>query len=179
MNLLLSDIADFPCGCRLQAEGLLQDSPRRRARWHRSCDRRESKLAGPAGIECSGPGVHQLGDPRIALPADARGGGRTGHPFERRSHLADRDRQARQANRSVGAQPIAGRSCAWMKPPTALSGEITHIRVDRSTGQIDSSPFTGSLMIPLANDDAAALGPRAHRDGGEPQRTPADEPFRV
>ena len=45
-----------------------------------------------------------------------------------------------------------------MKPPTALAGEMTHIRVARSTGQIDSSPLTGSRMIPLANDDAAALG---------------------
>ena len=45
-----------------------------------------------------------------------------------------------------------------MKPFTVLSGEITHMRRDRSTGHTDSSPFTGSLMIPLAKDEAAALG---------------------
>ena len=120
-------------------------------------DRGKSELAGPAGIECSGPGVDQL-DPRIALPADARGSGRTGHPFERRRHLADRDRQARQADRSVGAEPIRRKVVRVDEAADGALGEITHIRVDRSTGQIDSSPFTGSLMIPLANDDAAALG---------------------
>ena len=67
-----------------------------------------------------------------------------------------------------------------MKPPTALSGEITHIRVDRSTGQTDSSPFTGSLMMPLAKDDAAALGlPGRTVTVGNRRERPSTNPFRV
>ena len=67
-----------------------------------------------------------------------------------------------------------------MKPPTALAGEMTHIRVARSTGQIDSSPLTGSLMMPLANEDAAALGlPGRTVTVGRRSERPSTKPRRV
>ena len=39
-----------------------------------------------------------------------------------------------------------------------LPGESSQIFASRPTGQIDATPFSGSRMMPLANDEAARLG---------------------
>ena len=48
------------------------------------------------------------------------------------------------------------------------------------TGQIDSSPLTGSLMMPLAKDEAAALGlPGRTVTVGRRSERPSMKPLRV
>ncbi len=59
-------------------------------------------------------------------------------------------------------------------------GEITHIRVSRETGQIASTPASGSRMIPLANDDAALFGlPGRTVTVGRRSERPSRKPLRV
>src|SRR5262245_24981745 len=67
---------------------------------------REFQGAGAGRVERARPRVDQLRDARISLEADARHGLRTGDPFERIHHLADRDRQSGQADGPVGAEPF-------------------------------------------------------------------------
>ena len=47
-------------------------------------------------------------------------------------------------------------SCAMMKHSITLRGDSSHTRVAALTGQTEVSPLSGSRMMPLANDDAAA-----------------------
>src|SRR5262245_15410442 len=98
---------------------------------------RKSELTGPARIQRSRPRVDQLCDARITLPADARSRVGAGDPFEGRGHLADRDRQARQADRSVGAESI-GRKIVRVNEAAdgALRRDHPHARraIDRADG---------------------------------------------
>ena len=56
------------------------------------------------------------------------------------------------------SQSLSGVSWAWMNAATAARGDVIHSAVSGSTGQSDSSPASGSRMMPLANYEAAAFG---------------------
>ncbi len=56
------------------------------------------------------------------------------------------------------ANAAAGASCPVRRFSITAAGDCTHIRVPGATGQIASTPASGSRTMPLANDDAARLG---------------------
>ena len=55
-------------------------------------------------------------------------------------------------------QASAGSSQAWMKASTTLPGDSSQTPVSGPTGHSEITPFSGSRMMPLANEDAAAFG---------------------
>ena len=62
---------------------------------------------------------------------------------------------------------------------TAASGDDSHMRVSSGTGQVDGSPFSGSRMMPLANEDAAELGwPGRTEIVGRRRTRPSTKPLR-
>ncbi len=61
-----------------------------------------------------------------------------------------------------------------------VSGDANHKRVFALTGQIAGSPFNGSRMMPLANDEAAAFGrPGRTLIVGNRNTRPSTKPLRV
>jgi hypothetical protein len=63
---------------------------------------------------------------------------------------------------------------------TTVRGDVTHIFVDRATGQIASTPDSGSRMMPLANEDAALFGlPGRTVTVGSRRLRPSTKPLRV
>jgi len=61
-----------------------------------------------------------------------------------------------------------------------VRGDVTHIFVDRATGQIASTPASGSRMMPLANEEAALFGlPGRTVTVGRRRLRPSMKPLRV
>ena len=61
-----------------------------------------------------------------------------------------------------------------------LSGDSSHKRVFALTGQTAGSPFNGSRMMPLANEEAAAFGrPGRTLIVGNRSTRPSMKPLRV
>ncbi|CAE6843779.1 hypothetical protein R75465_06841 [Paraburkholderia aspalathi] len=62
----------------------------------------------------------------------------------------------------------------------ALRGDNSHKRIVPATGHTAASPFSGSRMMPLANDEAAAFGlPGRTLIVGRRNTRPSTKPRRV
>ena len=67
-----------------------------------------------------------------------------------------------------------------MKQSVTVAGDSIQTRVEAGTGQTETSPFSGSRMIPLANDDRAAFGlPARTLIVGRRSERPSMNPRRV
>ena len=119
-------------------------------------------------------------DRRIELPFDAIGHGVAGDAAQRGDHVADRDEMPGTLTERVCANAAAGASWPTMMLAMTVRGDVTHIRVVRATGQIASTPDSGSRMMPLANDDAALFGlPGRTVTVGRRRLRPSMKPLRV
>ena len=75
---------------------------------------------------------------------------------------------------------LAGASCAITRLATTVRGDTSQMRVDASTGQLASTPASGSRMMPLANEDAALFGlPGRTLTVGSRRLRPSRKPLRV
>ena len=71
-------------------------------------------------------------------------------------------------------------SWAMMKHSTTVRGDSSQTRVAALTGQTEVSPLSGSRMMPLANDEAAAFGrPGRTLIVGSRSERPSTKPRRV
>src|SRR5258708_13359766 len=72
-----------------------------------------------------------------------------------------------------------GRSCAFTKDSMTCLGDRTQSSVEASTGTSHTTPLSGSLNMPLANDVEARLGLPGHaRTDGSRMLRPSREPSR-
>src|SRR5206468_9620108 len=80
----------------------------------------------------------------------------------------------------VSAKLDAGASWPTIRFAMTVRGEDTHTCVLGATGQIASTPDSGSRMMPLANDDAALFGlPGRTVIVGRRRLRPSMKPFRL
>ena len=131
--------------------------------------------------EIRGPRRHDAIDRRIVLPLHAIGDGVAGHASQRRDHLLDRDENARHIDRARRAECRCRRFVADDQIGDGRARRAhPHPRASRATGQIASTPESGSRMIPLANDDAALFGlPGRTVTVGSRRLRPSMKPLRV
>ena len=83
----------------------------------------------------------------------------------------------------MGAR-LSSRAASSSQPATSAAiaprGDSSHSRVPGRTGHTASSPFSGSRIMPLAKDEAAALGlPGRTLMVGRRSTRPSTKPRRV
>ena len=101
------------------------------------------------------------------LPADA-GGRLAPDLLEGGDHLGDAHRHAGNVHRTGAPSAILVRSSPRTRSATTVRGDASQMRVAGATGQIASTPASGSRMMLLANEDAALLGFPGARSPSEP-----------
>ena len=118
---------------------------------------------------------------RIELPLHAIGHGVSRDAAQRRDHLADADQNSRDVDRArmreLRGRRLVADDASWRSPCAARTPTCAS---SRATGQIASTPASGSRMMPLANDDAALFGlPGRTVTVGRRRLRPSMKPLRV
>ena len=118
-------------------------------------------------------------DARVRLPVDAVRDRVARHLAQRPRHVLGRHADAGQVDGRAAVQPRRVQLAAGHQRRDRARGD-SHSRVPGRTGHTASSPLSGSRIMPLAKDEAAALGlPGRTLMVGRRSTRPSTKPRRV